>query len=115
LPRNHKAAAWHCAGLLGSMCVSFPLYISSEAGKKREVQALSPLRLPSVAIIWLLQCCPLLQVDIEDEDDAERALTLSNPVLESLERWGRVCLCVEGKGRAPGCTLALLSQKVGGR
>ena len=26
------------------------------------------------------------QVDIEDADDAERALTLSNPVLESLEK-----------------------------
>ncbi len=29
---------------------------------------------------------PPKQVDIEDADDAERALTLSNPVLESLEK-----------------------------
>lgn len=28
----------------------------------------------------------ILQMDIEDVDDAERALTLSNPVLESLEK-----------------------------
>ena len=41
-----------------------------------------------VAVSWLAFADSAVypQVDIEDEDDAERALTLSNPVLESLER-----------------------------
>ena len=37
-------------------------------------------------LMSFLPCCPRFQVDIEDADDAERALTLSNPVLESLEK-----------------------------